>query len=334
MTGALFDGGLHVLGDGVRAWLQPNGSWGETNAGLISDGGTSLLVDSLWDPRLTAQMLEAMTATLTHDPITIAVNTHRDGDHWWGNVLLPERTRIVATDAADAEMKVEPPPASLARLSALARLGTRLPGSTGRLTRYTRDMLGPFDFRGVATRRPTETFSGTRTLDVGSRRVQVVEVGPAHTAGDAVVHVPDAGVVFCGDILFVGVTPGVWHGPVANWVRALDRCLEMAADTYIAGHGALGSRADLLALRDYFTWLMEAGREQHEAGRGIRQAGRAMIGQPEFRRWRDWQCPERLALNLIAYFRELDGRPPLATSSRNRALVFRQIADLHADLSA
>jgi cyclase len=335
VTGApgLFEGGLRVVGDGVRAWLQPNGSWGETNAGLVSDGGMSLLVDSLWDPRLTERMLASMAPTLAHAPITTAVNTHRDGDHWWGNALLPGQTRIVASATAAEEMAVEPPPASLARLSALARLGTRLPGAAGRLSRYTRDMLGPFGFRGVTTRQPTETFSGTATLHVGARQVHLVEVGPAHTAGDAVVHVPDAGVVFCGDILFVGVTPGVWHGPVANWVRALDRCLAMDADTYVPGHGALGTRADVVALREYFTWLIEAGAEQHAAGRDVQRAARALTGRPEFARWRDWQCPERLALNLIAYFRELDGQAPSATTSRNRALVFRHVADLHGALN-
>lgn len=323
---------LRELAAGVWAWLQPDGSWGEANAGLVSDGGTSLLVDTLWDPRLTARMLDEMRPTLRAAPISIAVNTHRDGDHWWGNVMLPAQTRILATEAAAQEMRTEPSPQSLARLSALARLGCRLPGGVGRLSRYTRSMLDPFDFGGVATRLPAETFHDQATVEVGARSVQAMLVGPAHTAGDAVVHVPDAGVVFCGDILFVAVTPAIWHGPVSHWITALDRCLALDAETYVPGHGPLGTREDVWALRAYFAWLVESGREQYDAGRGPAPAASHMIRLPEFARWRDWRCPERLALNLVAYFRELDGLPPLETTARNRMNVFHRVANLHHEL--
>ena len=52
--------GLHDLGTGCFAWLQPDGSWGWSNAGLVVDGEATLLVDTLFDLRLTAEMLEAM----------------------------------------------------------------------------------------------------------------------------------------------------------------------------------------------------------------------------------------------------------------------------------
>ncbi len=52
--------GLHDLGNGCYAYLQPDGSWGWSNAGLVVDSGESLLVDTLFDLKLTAEMLEAM----------------------------------------------------------------------------------------------------------------------------------------------------------------------------------------------------------------------------------------------------------------------------------
>ncbi len=60
-------------------------------------------------------------------------------------------------------------------------------------------------------------------LEVGGRRVELIEVGPAHTPGDAIVWVPDARVVFSGDIVFSGVTPIMWAGPASNWIAALER---------------------------------------------------------------------------------------------------------------
>ena len=52
--------GLHEIGNGNYAWLQPDGSWGWSNAGLVTDGGASLLVDTLFDLKLTRDMLHAM----------------------------------------------------------------------------------------------------------------------------------------------------------------------------------------------------------------------------------------------------------------------------------
>src|SRR3954451_23865234 len=84
---ARFEGGLHELAPGVFAWLQPNGEWGESNAGLVVGDGAALLVDTLWDPRLTGRMLDAVNARVGV-PIRVTVNTHSDGDHVWGNQLL------------------------------------------------------------------------------------------------------------------------------------------------------------------------------------------------------------------------------------------------------
>jgi cyclase len=329
---AAFPFGAQDLGDGVQAWLQPNGSWGETNAGLLSDGGTSLLVDTLWDARLAEQMLTGFAGSLRSAPIERVITTHRDGDHWWGNLAVPASATIVASTAAAAEMTTEPPPSALARMARLARLGTAVPGGLGRVSRYTRDMLAPFSFSGLGVRRPDETFDGEQQFTVGGRAVSAIEVGPAHTAGDAVVHVPHAGVVFCGDILFAGVTPVVWTGPIRNWIAALDRILSLDADRFVPGHGPLAGAGDVQALRDYWTWVIEAGTGEHEAGRAPLPAARRLIRTADFGRFRHWQAPERLVLNLICLFRDLEGKPPLETTAANRLRLFRLVADLAAEL--
>src|SRR5919205_3655369 len=96
--------GLHELGDGLFAYLQPDGGWGWSNAGLITGDGTSLLVDTLFDLRLTRRMLDSMRAVTDRNPIEQALNTHANGDHCFGNQLLPDGADIYATAAAAAEM--------------------------------------------------------------------------------------------------------------------------------------------------------------------------------------------------------------------------------------
>ena len=55
--------GMHEVADGVWAYLQPDGGWGWSNAGLITDGDRSLLIDTLFDLKLTGEMLAAMRRT-------------------------------------------------------------------------------------------------------------------------------------------------------------------------------------------------------------------------------------------------------------------------------
>ncbi len=64
--------GLHEIGDGLHAYLQPDGGWGWSNAGLIVGDGVSLLVDTLFDLRLTAAMLDSMTSVTRGRPGGVA----------------------------------------------------------------------------------------------------------------------------------------------------------------------------------------------------------------------------------------------------------------------
>ena len=91
---------LERVGDDVHAWIQPAGDWGEANAGLVVGDGASLLVDTLWDERLAQQMLDAMAPLVADAPIRTVVNTHSDGDHWWGNARVPADAEIVTSNAA------------------------------------------------------------------------------------------------------------------------------------------------------------------------------------------------------------------------------------------
>ena len=87
---ARFPRGLQQVGEGVFAWLQPNGEWGESNAGVVVGDGEALLIDTLFDLRLTQRMLDAV-AERVHVPIRTLVNTHSDGDHVFGNQLAARR---------------------------------------------------------------------------------------------------------------------------------------------------------------------------------------------------------------------------------------------------
>jgi glyoxylase-like metal-dependent hydrolase (beta-lactamase superfamily II) len=293
--------GLHELGDGLFCYLQPDGTWGWSNAGLVTGDGTSLLVDTLFDLELTREMLEAMRAVTDRHPIDAAMNTHGNGDHCFGNELLPPCAEVHATAAAAAEMQATPPQLVNALKHADA-LGPEF-------TEYIRRIFGPFRFEDIELRPPTATFEGRLDLRIGDRAVHLLEVGPAHTDGDAIVHVPDAGVVFTGDILFVEGTPIVWAGPFLNWLGACDRILALDAPTLVPGHGPVTDASGVHEVKRYLAHVRDESKARFDAGMDAEQAADD-IDLSDFAGWGD---AERIAVNVETAYRELDPSRPQPT---------------------
>ncbi len=303
---ARFAGGLTDLGAGAWTWLQPNGGLGESNAGLIAGDGESLLIDTLWDERLTRRMLAAIEPVLAarEAPIRRLFNSHGDGDHWYGNGLLDAAVEIIATVAAAQQMEAEPP-SMLTRLrpvGSLAGLAGRVPrlpgGDSLRGLGDFAAMLGSYRFSGIDPRRADRTFTGTETLDVGGRAVELIEVGPAHSSGDAIAWLADARIVFAGDILFNGVTPIMWAGPVENWIAALERIEALDPEIVIGGHGPPGAGAELATLREHWRWLAAEVAAAGDADPG--RLAERLIRSDGWRgsAWAEWTYPERTCVNV------------------------------------
>jgi cyclase len=303
-----YERGFRRVGEGTWAWLQPNGGLGESNAGLIASGGHALLVDTLWDLKLTGRMLAAARDLAGAEP-GVVFNTHSDGDHVWGNQLLPG-ARIVSTATARRLMTADTP----AELRRLQRL---------RFLSFARQ-LAPFEWGGIELTLPSETFEGKLNLRVGGRWVELIEVGPAHTEGDAVAWVPDVAVCFAADILFVGGTPITWAGPLSAWIGAIDRVSALGATTYVPGHGPVCGQAEVDLLRRYLDWAREEGGGLLDRGRSPRQAARELLLDPGFESlpWAGWGDPERLVVTLSTErFRRQGGEGHLGGFGRTRAIL-------------
>ncbi|WP_327690177.1 fumarylacetoacetate hydrolase family protein [Streptomyces tubercidicus] len=256
--------GLHQVGDGVWAWLLPDGGYGWSNAGLIAGEGASLLVDTLYDLPLTAEMLSGTRPVTDRHPLRHAVLTHANGDHTHGGQLLPGSVRVIAAEGTAHEMHTEMAPELTAALQVMD-LGPTL-------TPYLRARFGQFDFGGIRLRAPDRTFDRRLALDVGGREVQLLNLGPAHTEADTVVHIPDAGVLFAGDLLFIGCTPIVWSGPLANWIAACDAMTGLGATTVVPGHGPVTNADGIRAVRDYFGHIVEQADAAYAEGLDFQEA--------------------------------------------------------------
>jgi 2-keto-4-pentenoate hydratase/2-oxohepta-3-ene-1,7-dioic acid hydratase in catechol pathway/glyoxylase-like metal-dependent hydrolase (beta-lactamase superfamily II) len=290
--------GLHEVGDGVWAWMLPDGGYGWSNAGLIAGDGASLLVDTLFDLPLTREMLSAMAPVTDRAPITDALITHSNGDHTHGNQLLDRSVRVIAALGTAEEIAHGMAPEMLA-MTQTADLGPVA-------TPYLRERFGPFDFSGITVRNADHTFDDRLTVEVGGREVRLLNLGPAHTAADSVAHVPDAGVLFAGDLLFIGCTPIVWAGPIVNWIAACDTMLELDAQTVVPGHGPVTDAGGIHAFRGYLVHIVEQTDDAHRRGLSFIQAADS-IDLGEYANWLD---AERVVVNVYQRYRELDPGTP------------------------
>ena len=196
------------------------------------------------------------------------------------------------------------------------------PGEVGDLFR---SFFGEFHFDGIELALPTRTFEGRLDLDVGGRSVELIEVGPAHTAGDVIVHVPDASTVFTGDILFIGGQPIVWAGPLSNWIAACDLMLSMNVETVVPGHGPITDRSGIVAVRDYLSLVEHEASERFAAGIDAFDAARdisQLLGSNE--RFGSLGEAGRIAVNVDAVYRTLDP----THESPNVIEQFRRMSEL------
>jgi len=281
----------------IYACLQPDEGLGTSNSGFVRAGG-GLVVDTFWDlPRTRA--LRAHYASIAPNPPRRLVNTHHNGDHCWGNQLFAaDGTEIIGHRRCIEYFEREASPELFRALCATDDddLGD-LAGFVAALRR--------FDFSGITLTPPTTAVDGDTTLDLDGLTVELLSVGPAHTAGDLVVHVPEHGVIFTGDILFHRCTPIGWEGSFGAWIAALERLEALAPAVVVPGHGPLTDVEGLRELRGYLAYVREEAARLHARGFSALEAAKRIELGP----YAGWTEPERLAFQVDRAYRELEGVP-------------------------
>ncbi|MEJ3652861.1 MBL fold metallo-hydrolase [Actinomycetes bacterium KLBMP 9759] len=188
----------------------------DLTTGVVLGTERALVIDTRGDGRQGAELAAAVRA-LTPLPWTVVI-THAHFDHCFGTaaflpgpVLAHPRCRaaIVATAAAQ-------------RREWVAHYRGTGDGTTA-------DALAATD--------PVLPDAAPATLDLGRRTVALLHLGAGHTDHDLVVHVPDADVVFAGDLVEQGAPPDLGDADLAAWPRTLDALLGLRPRTVVPGHG-------------------------------------------------------------------------------------------------
>jgi glyoxylase-like metal-dependent hydrolase (beta-lactamase superfamily II) len=303
--------GLTQVSPQTFAYLQPQGGWGWSNSGLIVGKHDALLVDTLFDLRLTQRMLDDMQPILP-GPIRRLVNTHHNGDHCYGNELVPE-AEIIAHRACREEMLKVPPGVIVSLMHAF---GDTLAG------RYARECFQAFDFRDITLTPPTTVFDDMLTVYVDDAPVELHYLGPAHTSSDIIVYHPAEGVVFTGDLLFHQCTPIIWEGTCAQWLQALDILLDLDVEYVVPGHGPLATKGGVQQQKEYLVYVWERARELYSRGIPFQEA----ISKIELGPYATWGEAERIAANVMRFYQEFAGQDEVDI---NYLEAFQHMAELY-----
>ena len=271
---------LVKVAEGVYAAIAKPGGLASGNAGFIVGDGGVLVVDTFFTPVVIEELIGEI-AKQTQQPIKYAVNTHYHLDHSGGNQVLAARG--VPIIAHDNVMKWQTTK-NRRFLPATEELQKRRADAAKQLSETPEDQkdkraglerqIRRFDeLLKIKLTNPSVTFStGTMHLYLGSREVVLFSL-PGHTGGDVLVFVPDANVMFTGDMGWARTLPNLVDATVNDWIPSLDRILtNHAGAKFIPGHGEVATAAELRDFRDYLDDLRNRVKQAIAGGQTIDQA--------------------------------------------------------------
>lgn len=212
--------------------------------GVVLGDGEVLVIDTRLTHRQAREIVDDLRE-LTSQPVSVVVDTHWHHDHTFGNhVFRP--APIWGHERCRPRM---------------LELGERMRASAAASIPAVAE-----DLAEVVIDPPDHAFSETARLLVGDRPVWLRHLGRGHTDADIVVEVPDAGILFAGDLLEAGATPFFGDGYPLDWPETVSRLSDLVRGPVVPGHGAVGDRAFVESQLAAFLEIARLGREV-QAGR-------------------------------------------------------------------
>jgi glyoxylase-like metal-dependent hydrolase (beta-lactamase superfamily II) len=283
------------LGEGVYAAISSDGSKAGSNAGFVVGSNGVLVVDSFVSPAPARDLL-AEIRKVTNLPIRFVVNTHYHLDHTGGNAVFAEAgATILAHRNVRAWLRTEnlkffgpnPKPEDKARVEGLVL--------------------------------PDEVYSDAVDLYLGSRQIQVRSM-LGHTGGDSVVIVPDANVVYGGDLIWQKHLPNLIDATTSDWVKTLEKLLaDHPSATFVSGHGDVASPDDVRDFHDYLVALRDDIAKARAAGKSGQDLTDTVSAQLKDK-YAQWGFSRFMPRNIEQTAAELAGTkkvPVVANSAAN-----------------
>lgn len=252
---------IQNLAPGVWAAIQ-NDNYGKAicNAGIVDLGDKTLVFDPFMNPQAARELKEA-AEQLTGKPVSLVVNSHFHNDHIRGNQVFDPETNIISTTFTREEIaKVEPGEQEWEARHASSLLKAtqqRMSSATAVEKEELPLWIGYYEgmvesVNELEIRLPNLTFTDSIWLMGTSRRAELIELKNCHTPSDAVLILPDDGIVFMGDVLSVQRHPWISDGQPKTWQATLKKFYDNAAyTTFLPGHGPVCHKEGVEQLYEY-----------------------------------------------------------------------------------
>lgn len=312
---------LDQLDDGVYVATAKDGGAAVCNAGLVNLGDSTLVIDTFMTPTA-AEELRADAQRLTGRIPNKVINTHYHNDHIWGNqVFLPDadifstaETRLLIQTAGKEEYdyyRAVTDDRLKNLLAQQAMLKSKPDARSDRQATTFELMIGFFnglalDFPRLSVILPNIVFKNHMILYGSRRRVELVEFSGAHTESDTVVYLPDDGIIFMSDLLFIGHHGYLGDGNPDRWQEVLRSILDGTAgiqtvDRFVPGHGMTGTQADMQRFTDYIHDCQQIA-QSLAAESKISQVEASSINIPQA--YANWSMPIFFHANLRFLFEQ------------------------------
>lgn len=257
---------LHDLGHGVWSAIAVPGMHAGGNTGFVVGDDGVLVVDTFDPPEATRALIEAIHR-VTPKPIRYVVDTHYHMDHLAGNGLFQQEGAVILAQrnvrawARTENNRIMPPPITTEQAARIANLTL-----------------------------PSLVYADGAEVYLGDKKV-ILRVMPGHTGGDTVVVVPDAGVVFTGDLYWDHALPNLVDADTRAQIATLETLARDYPDAaFVPGHGKfvpepelgrwpMARAQDLLGLRDYLKALRAAVSAALAAGKSGQALQDAVLPQ-------------------------------------------------------
>ena len=238
-----------------------------SNAGFVITPAGVVVIDALGSPELARRLL-AEIRQYTSQSVKWVVLTHYHADHIYGLQVFKEAgAQVLAHERGREYLNSD---------TAILRL------------KASRQDLWPWVDEQTRLVSADRWIDRSQTLSLGGVDFVVEPVGPAHTAEDVVVYVPQRRVLFAGDLVFRNRIPFVGQADSGQWIAGLERLLRFDAQVVVPGHGpeSRDARADIALTRDYLVYLRKV----------MGQAAADMVPFEEAYAQTDWKRFEGLPL--------------------------------------
>jgi len=240
------------IGVGLYAYTAE----GDPNTGVIVGDDAVMVIDAQATPTMAGDVI-ARIAKITDKPVKYVLLTHYHAARTLGasafkgaEVLASDATRHLIAERGKEDMDSE-----IGRFPRLFRSVETIPGLTW----------------------PTMTFPDQASVWLGRREVRIIHVGRGHTAGDVIAIVPDAGVVFSGDLVEYKSACYCGDAHVIDWLATLDHLAELQASALVPGRGAALTTPETVKdgiglTADFVSTLYNSIQESVTKGRSLKDA--------------------------------------------------------------